>query len=100
MAYSTKRRNYLELVASAARLSCVYVAENAYEAWFQMYGRMVWYGQHCERTIWFLLESKGHAPRPWVKPSEGILENAGEVLEKLLALRMSVMFWMYFTQEM
>ncbi|PXF41425.1 hypothetical protein BWQ96_08860 [Gracilariopsis chorda] len=68
---------YLKLVGSAARLSFAAVNENAYEAWFQMYGRMVWYAKHCERTQIFLSEIEEHAPRPWVKPSVGILEEAG-----------------------
>lgn len=77
---STERRDYLNLVGSAAQRSSVAVVENTCEAWFQMCGRMAWYGEHCERTQMFLSEIEKHAPRPRVKPSIGILEQAGGVL--------------------
>lgn len=68
---------YLKLVGRAARMSCVSVANNSYEAWFQLYGRLVWFAEHCDKTKCFLSEIEKHAPLPWAKPSVGILEEAG-----------------------
>lgn len=70
---------YLELVASAARASCIAVFENAYEAWFQLYGRMVWYAKRSQLTRMFLTEVEDHAPRPWAKPSVGMVDEAGRL---------------------
>ncbi|PXF42703.1 Vegetative incompatibility protein HET-E-1 [Gracilariopsis chorda] len=68
---------YLRLIGSAARMSFIHVVENAYEAWFQMYGRVIWHARQCERTRRFACEVEECAPRPWVKPSVGVLNEAG-----------------------
>lgn len=75
---------YLNLIGSAARMCCDFVAKNKYEAWYQMYGRVVWHAQNCERTRKFVSEIQEHAPRPWAKPLVGFLDEAGgPILETL-----------------
>lgn len=55
------------------------VACNPYEAWFQIYGRLVWYVAQCEMTASFIKELEAHAPKPWVKLSVGFLKEEGMV---------------------
>lgn len=68
---------YFNIVRSATRMSCDTVNYISYEAWFQLYGRVAWYGKHCERTRILMDEIERFAPRPWVKPSVGFLSAAG-----------------------
>lgn len=75
---------YLRLIGSAARMSCVQVLENAHEAWFQMYGRVRWYAGQCERTRIFATDVGEFAPRPWAKPSVGVLNEAGGLMSESL----------------
>lgn len=79
-------RSYFKLVGSAARMSCASVVENAYEAWFQMYGRMLRHSKNSRRTREFLSEVKENAPRPWVEPSVGILNEAGSTLHESIEI--------------
>lgn len=37
------------MVRSTTRMSCGAVGYNNNEAWFQIYGRLVWYAKRCER---------------------------------------------------
>ncbi|PXF42693.1 hypothetical protein BWQ96_07579 [Gracilariopsis chorda] len=77
---------YLRLIRSGARMSVVQVVENAYEAWFQMYGRTLWNADQCERTRRFTSEVEECAPRPWVKPSVGVLNEAGGPMSESLRI--------------
>lgn len=86
MADETDMARYLKLVRSAARMSCIAVAENTHEAWFQMHGRMLWYGKHCKRTNRFICDIEEHAPRPWAKPSVGFFDEAAGVISETLRI--------------
>ncbi|PXF41419.1 hypothetical protein BWQ96_08854 [Gracilariopsis chorda] len=77
---------YLRLIGSAVRMSCGFVVENAYEAWFQMYGRVMWYAEQCERTRRLTCKVEECAPRPWVKPSVGVLNEAGGPVSESLRI--------------
>ncbi|PXF42698.1 Vegetative incompatibility protein HET-E-1 [Gracilariopsis chorda] len=72
---------YLRLIGNAAGMSSKYLVETTYEAWFQIYGRMIWYAEHCERTRRFTCEIEEHAPRPWIKPSIAMLDDAAGVFQ-------------------
>lgn len=81
---------YLRLVGSASRMSCVAVANNAYEAWFLMYGRLARHTKSRERIQGFTSEITEHAPRPWIKPSIGFLEDAGGAALETIHIESSV----------
>lgn len=81
---------YLRLIGSAARMSCVSIANNKDEAWFQMQGRLERHANDCERIKEFTSEIAEHAPRPWMKASVGFLDDAGGAALETIQFKRSV----------
>lgn len=77
---------YLKLIAGAVCMSFSQMVENPYEAWFQLYGRMIWYADQCERSRWFAREIEQNAPRPLVKASVAVLNDAGGRISESLRI--------------
>lgn len=75
---------YLNIISQAAHMSYNFVANNSREAWFQLYGRLLWYAQNCYYTKSFVEEIERCAPRPWARSTIGFLEAAGGALTNVI----------------
>lgn len=84
---NTEYSVFLDLIAKATRLSSTIVADNPYEVWFQLYGRLIGHAQRCNRTKRFVNEIERCAPRPFAKPSVGLLQLAGSAATNLITTR-------------
>eukprot|EP00178_Gracilaria_changii_P002243 TRINITY_DN13325_c0_g1_i1.p1 TRINITY_DN13325_c0_g1~~TRINITY_DN13325_c0_g1_i1.p1 ORF type:complete len:1137 (-),score=180.46 TRINITY_DN13325_c0_g1_i1:3414-6824(-) len=77
-------REHLQRIGQAARLSASFVRRNPIveEAWFQLHGRLQWCALENEWTSDFLERMESCAPRPWLKASPKLLQEAdGNVLQ-------------------
>lgn len=78
-------RKHLDALGKAARMSCTFVNENPYEAWFQLYGRLLCYSMTCKKTEEFARRIEVCASRPWAKAGSAFLQQAGCALTDVLS---------------
>ncbi|KAI0563427.1 WD40-repeat containing protein [Gracilaria domingensis] len=72
-----KKIEALKLFRSAARLSTGFVADNPYEVWFQLYGRLVGWSSTSPEVREYVRRIEESAERPWLKSDAGCLTSAG-----------------------
>eukprot|EP00178_Gracilaria_changii_P023026 TRINITY_DN68_c0_g1_i11.p1 TRINITY_DN68_c0_g1~~TRINITY_DN68_c0_g1_i11.p1 ORF type:complete len:1153 (+),score=198.74 TRINITY_DN68_c0_g1_i11:2850-6308(+) len=72
-------KEHLQMIGRAGRMSAVFVNNNACaeEGWFQLHGRLQWHATLNELTKQFVEKMEKCAPRPWLKASAGLLQQAG-----------------------
>eukprot|EP00178_Gracilaria_changii_P002435 TRINITY_DN135_c0_g1_i13.p1 TRINITY_DN135_c0_g1~~TRINITY_DN135_c0_g1_i13.p1 ORF type:complete len:912 (+),score=104.78 TRINITY_DN135_c0_g1_i13:1851-4586(+) len=73
------RKQHLENIGGAARLSATFINENPCEAevWFQIHGRLQWLATQNKLTREFVNRMERDPPKPWLRASAGLLEQAG-----------------------
>lgn len=59
-----KMLKFMEAMGKAASMSCTFVEDNPYEAWFQMHVRVVWCAKGCSRTQTFIDEVEQSVHKP------------------------------------
>lgn len=67
----------IEMIHDAVRLSASYVYKNSSEVWFQLYGRLVRMEHASEEVKKYLKYVERYAPRPWLRPVDGLLTSVG-----------------------
>ena len=74
----------MKMVRDAVRLSAPCIRKNSHEVWFQLYSRLMRPGKKLETMKRYLLWIEGNAPRPWLKPVDGLLTSVGSGMKNVI----------------